>query len=172
MVLVKRAFIFVMLAVFLVSVTFPTASAAIMGSWVPSISTVRTTSATKPFSSVIEAVAKFEGTLQAYSVSGDQNVEEQVFLASDGVSSSLESLNAELTEIYSSLDKVQQDAIVEAYLSMGSYLVDLSDEANQIFQGEDEKPMANFEYQVDIEEKSVNKFGGYWIGFTLGEPPK
>jgi hypothetical protein len=111
-----------------------TASAAILGTWVPCVATTRTGVASRSFSSVIEAVAQFEGTVQAYSVSGDPTVEEQVLLASDGISSSLESLNAELTEIYPSLDKVEQDAIVEAYSSMGSYLVDLADEANQIFQ--------------------------------------
>jgi hypothetical protein len=169
----KKVIAFVMLAVFLLGVMSSTASAALLGSWVPSIQSVITGGGTgKPFSSVIGAVAEFEGTLQAYSVSGSPNIEEQVFLASDALSTSLDAFNVELTGVYSSLSEKEQLAVIEAYSSLGVYLEELAEEANKTFQDDEGKQMANFEFQVDVDEKSVNKFGGYWIGFTLGEPPK
>jgi hypothetical protein len=130
----KRAIAFVMLAVFLVSVMSSTASAAIMGTWVPSVQSVRGTSAgaSRSFSSVIEAVAKFEGTLQAYSVNQSPKLEEQLTLASENLIDSAESLDAELTDIYSTLLPEQQTAFKEAYSSLVSYFEELNDEKNQL----------------------------------------
>jgi hypothetical protein len=144
----KRATSLVMLAVFLLGILSASVSAPITRTYTPNLSvTFGSVASQKTLSSFLEAVAKFEGTLQAYSVSGDPNVEEQVFLASDGISSSLESLNAKLTDVYDDLSKEQQLAVEDAYISLGSYLEKLAEEANQIFQDEDGKPKAQFEVQ-------------------------
>jgi hypothetical protein len=131
----KKAIVFVVLAVFLVSVTASTASAAILGTWVPSIATTRVGSASgsRSFSSVIGAVAQFEGTLRAYSVSGDPNVEEQLILASDELVASAEALDAELIEIYPSLTEDQKLALKYEYSSLGLYFDVLEDEFNQLY---------------------------------------
>jgi hypothetical protein len=170
---VKKVIVFVMLAVFLLSVLSVSVLAPITKTYTPSLSvTFGRVVSQKTLSSFLEAVAKFEGTLQAYSVSGDPNVEEQVFLASEDISSSLESLNAELTAVYSSLGEEEQSALIEVYSSLGVYLGELAEEATKTFQDDEGTQMANFEFQEDIDGKSVNKFGGYWIGFSIGEPPK
>jgi hypothetical protein len=162
----KRAIACVMLSVFLVSVMSSTASAALLGSWAPSLRSVITSeTGSTTFSSLIQAVATFEGTLQAYSVSGDPNVEEQVFLASEGISASLDTLNSELTEVYPNLSKEQQSAVKDAYLSLGSYLEKLAEEANQLFQDEDGKSLPKFEVQVgnlleDIPLRTWGAAGG------------
>ncbi len=144
------------------SLPLPTASAALTGTWVPSVRSVVTTVPSKSFSKVIGAVAKFEGTLKAYSVSEEQNLKEQVFLASDGISASLESLNAELKEIYPDLTKEQQQAIAQAYLSVGSYLEKLAEEANQVFQDEG-RSAATFEVEK-IGEIAPNLANQLWVG--------
>jgi cell shape-determining protein MreC len=151
----KRAIVFVMLAVFLVCVMSSAASAAIMGSWVPSISTVRTTSATKPFSSVIDAVAKFEGTLQAYSTNQNPYLEEQLLLASEDLITSAESLDAELTEIYSSLSPEQQSAILEIYSSLDSFFEELDVKTDQISK------------ELDRQILDGIDFGGMFENFDL-----
>jgi ABC-type transporter MlaC component len=162
----KRAIVFVILTVFLVSVISSAASAAIFTTWVPSVNTTRISTASKSFSSVIEAVAKFEGTLQAYSVSGDQNVEEQVFFASDKISDSLAILNFELTNVYKDLSPEQQSALEDAYISLGSYLQKLAEEANQIFQDEDGKAKATFEVQ-EIGIIFENLPNQLWVGSAI-----
>ena len=56
---------------------------------VPSVRAVSSGTVDKAFSSIIGAVAKFEGTLQAYTVNQkNPKVEEQVFLASVDLSAS------------------------------------------------------------------------------------
>jgi ABC-type transporter MlaC component len=128
----KRAIVFVMLAVFLVSVMSSTASAAMLGTWVPSVRSIRSTSATKAFSTIIKAVAQFEGTLQAYSVNQSPELEEQLTLASEDLIDSAEALEVELTEIYSTLLPEQQPAFIEAYSSLDSYFEELNDEKDQL----------------------------------------
>lgn len=135
----KRVITFVMLTMFLSSFTSSTAFGALGALWVPTIHSARTTvGSSQSYSDVLEAIDKFEGTVQAYSVSGSKYFEEQVLLASEDISTSLEALNSELTEIYPNLEDEEQLAIIDDYLSLSSYLVDLADEANQIFQGDQE----------------------------------
>ena len=148
------------------SLSLPIASAALTTAWVPSVKTVDVVSATKSFSSIIEAVAKFEGTLHAYSVSDDPTVEAQVLLASNALSKSLASLNAELIKNYASLSKDQQEAIAEAYLSLGSYLAKLAEEANEIFEDDDGKAKATFEVQ-EIGEIAPNLPNQFWVGSAV-----
>lgn len=162
----KRAIVYVMLAVFLVSVMSPSASAAILRTWVPSVATTRTGVASMSFSSVIGAVAQFEGTLQAYSVSEDQNVEEQVLLASDKISDSLLTLNSELTNIYKDLTSEQQSDLKDAYISLGSYIETLADEANQIFLDDDGKAKATFEVQ-EVGVIFENLPNQLWVGSAI-----
>jgi hypothetical protein len=152
----KREFGFVMLAVFLLSVLSASVSAPITKTYTPSLSvTFGSVASQKTFSSFLEAVAKFEGTLQAYSVSGSPNIEEQVFLASDDLSASLESFNAELTDVYQDLSTEQKSALVDAYSSLGSYLDNLAGEANQIFQDVKGKSLPQFEVEIDTKLEDI-----------------
>jgi hypothetical protein len=157
-----------MLAVFLLSGVMATTSAnqdlTGIGSCIFNYTTIEETH--KLFSGLIGAIATFEGTLQAYSVSENPNVEVQVFLASNEISSSLDALNSELADVYKDLSKEQQLAVEDAYLSLGSYLEKLAEEANQIFQDEDGKAKAQFEVQeVDIIfENLPNQL---WVGSVI-----
>jgi hypothetical protein len=159
----KRAIVFVMLSVFLVSVTSSTASAALMGTWVPSVSAVRgseltETAVQQTFDTVAQLNADlltFEGLLKAYSVSGGPNVEEQVFLASDDLSASLESFNAELTDVYQDLSEEQKSALKDVYSSLGSYIDNLAGEANQIFQDVKGRSLPQFEVEIDKTSEDI-----------------
>jgi hypothetical protein len=162
---VKGLLIVLSLSLVLVSMFPTTASAALTTAWTPSVKTVSVVTPSKSFFSIIGAVAKFEGTLQAYSVSEDPNLEEQLFLASDEISASLKSLNVELKEIFSSLDEDQQLAIIEVYSSLGSYLVELAEEANQVFQ-EEGRSTVTFEVQK-IGEIAKNLPNQLWVGSAV-----
>jgi histone H3/H4 len=154
------------------SLSLPTASAALLTAWVPTARLFP-----ESFSSIIGAMATFEGTLQAYSVGGDSQfgsfitkadviLETNLLQASDDLSAALEALNVELIKNYASLSKEQQQAIEQAYSSLGSYLEKLAEDATQIVQ-DDGKSTITFEFLVD--KSTTNKFGGYWIGFALGD---
>ena len=165
----KKLIVLAVLGMFLFSASSSPASAAILGTWVPSIATTRIGSASgesRSFSSVIEAVAQFDGTLQAYSVSEDQNVEEQLLLASDKISDSLVILNSELTNIYKDLSIGQQSDLEDAYISLGLCLETLADEANQIFQDEDGKVNATFEVQ-EVGVIFENLPNQLWVGSAI-----
>jgi hypothetical protein len=152
----KRAIAFVMLAVFLLSVLSVSVLAPITKTYTPSLSvTLGRVVSQKTLSSFLEAVAKFEGTLQAYSVSGDPNVEEQVFLASDEITASLDALNKELTGVYDNLGEEQQSALKDAYSSLGSYLDNLAGEANQIFQDVKGRSLPQFEVEIDKTSEDI-----------------
>jgi hypothetical protein len=154
------------MTVALIGMSTPTVSAALTTAWTPSLKTIDVVSATKTFSSLIKAVAKFEGNLQAYSVSEDPNLEKQVLLASNDISKSLEYFNTELKENYPYLTKEQQEAFKDVYLSLGSYLEKLADEANQIFNGEDGKAKVTFEVQ-EIGEIAPNLANQIWVGSAV-----
>ena len=79
------------------------------------------------------AISKFEGTLHAYSVSQNQNVEKQLFTAANDLSSSLNEFNAVLSEVYPDLTEEEQLVIVNVYSSLEVYFVDLVAKANLVF---------------------------------------
>jgi cell shape-determining protein MreC len=152
----KRPMVLIILALFLVSMMSSTASAAILGTWVPSLSTTRIGTASGSFSSVIDAVFKFEGTLQAYSSSqANPKLEEQLTLASEDLITSAESLDAELTEIYSSLSPEQQSAILEIYSSLDSFFEELDVKTDQISK------------ELDRQILDGIDFGGMFENFDL-----
>ena len=168
----KKTIFTVMLTTLLLGVLPVTTLASPGRLWVGSFSTdVWTSSANNsvnglphlesaPF--VVAAISKFEGTLTAYSHSSNPNVEKQVFAASDDISASLESLNAELREIYPSLSEEQQLAVEDAYLSLDLYLQNLATEANLIL-GEGNKSSNRFEVIDDDEKINENSPGRLWV---------
>jgi hypothetical protein len=97
-------------------------------------------------------------------VSGDQKVAERVLVASDDVSTSLDSLNAELRGLYPSLGELQKTTVKEMYSSLSSYLGGLALEANQIFQGITEST-ASFKIVEDIDGDISEELPGLiWTG--------
>jgi hypothetical protein len=160
---VKKAIVFIMVTIFLVSVMSSITSARSLPA--PYIEA----EAFPSLAQVNADILTFEGLLKAYSVNENPIVEEQVFLASNALSTSLEALNKELTELYYNSSEEQKLALEDAYLFLGSNLEKLAAEANQVFLEEDGKEKAQFGFQVDKDESRPNKFGGYWIGFMLGD---
>jgi cell shape-determining protein MreC len=153
----KRTFVFVILAVFLLSVLSASVSAPITKTYTPSLSvTFGRVVSQKTFSSFLEAVAKFEGTLQAYSSSqGNPELEEQFTLASEDLIASAEALDAELIEIYSTLSPEQQSAILEIYSSLDSYFEELDYKIDQISK------------ELDRQILDGLDFGGMFDGLDL-----
>jgi predicted DNA-binding protein YlxM (UPF0122 family) len=155
--LMKRAVVYVMLSVFLVSVLSASVSAPITKTYTPSLSvTFGRVISQKTISSFLEAVAKFEGTLQAYSSSqGNSELEEQLTLASEDLITSGETLDAELKEIYSSLSPEKQSAILEIYSSLDLYFEELDDKTDQISK------------ELDRQILDGLDFGGMFDGIDL-----
>jgi hypothetical protein len=136
----KKLIVFVMLAVFLMSVMSSTVSAALLTSWIPTARTIPSGgSGGITEQQIIDDVAQlnadsltFEGLLQAYSVNQNSKLEEQLTLASKDLIASAEALDAELSEIYQNLKLDQKTAFLETYNLIDSYFEELDDNVDQL----------------------------------------
>ena len=70
-----------------------------------------------------------------------------------------------MKKVYEDLGPDEQLAVRDAYSSLGSYLEELADEANQLFRV-DEKSTAQFEV-IKIGEIAPKLPNQYWVGSAV-----